>query len=196
MYHIVNDKRAKVSARLIYEGLLECLQSKPFNKITIRDIQEASGVGRATFYRHFDNLSDVLMAKCDAVFSELGVLLDKKHQAKSEEESHSNVYLATVVEYLSENWEIFETLDKVGKRDILYHCLMKYTYDRTKVFAPHLDEHSMEFQLLSHLRAGILDGIINMWLEDGKKEQPEEILRILRGETFQQGLRFMMEIAK
>ena len=196
MYHIVNDKRAKVSARLIYEGLLECLKTKPFNKITIRDIQEASGVGRATFYRHFDNLSDVLTAKCDEVFKELGALLDKKHLETNDGGSNSDVYLGAVVGYLSDNWAIIETLDKVGRRDILYNCQMRYTMERTKVFAPHMDEHSMEFQLISHMRAGILDGIINMWLEDGKKEKPEEILRILRGETFQQGLRFMMEIAK
>ncbi|GEM_PF-5850719 len=70
MYHISKDKRAARSAALIYDGLLECMKKKPFDAVTISDLQKASGVARTTFYRAFDNLSDVLYWKCDTCFSE------------------------------------------------------------------------------------------------------------------------------
>ncbi len=192
MYHIVNDKRAKVSARLIYEGLLECLKKKPFNKITIRDIQESSGVGRATFYRHFDSLSDVLTAKCDKVFSDLSAMLNEKYPTL-ESKRNPEGYLLDVITYLYDNWEIFEILVRVGKRDILYSSRLNYAKERTKIYAPELDEHSIEFQMISHVRAGIMDSIMNIWLEDGRKEKPEEIVRVIHGEGIQRGIRFMME---
>lgn len=71
MYHIRNDKRAIQSSELIYNGLLECIRKKPFDQITISDLQKASGVARSTFYRAFDNISDVLFWKCDTCFNEV-----------------------------------------------------------------------------------------------------------------------------
>lgn len=68
MYHISKDKRTIESARLIYEGLLECLKTKAFDQITVSDLQKESGVARSTFYRAFDNISDVLYWKCDTRF--------------------------------------------------------------------------------------------------------------------------------
>ena len=60
MYHISKDKRALQSSELIYNGLLECIKKKPFDQISVSDLQKASGVARSTFYRAFDNISDVL----------------------------------------------------------------------------------------------------------------------------------------
>ena len=71
MYHIKKDKRSQTSARLISEGLTKCLQKKDFSKITITDIQKESYVGRATFYRLFDKLPDVLAYQCDQVFEDV-----------------------------------------------------------------------------------------------------------------------------
>ena len=76
MYHISNDKRSIQSSELIYNGLLECIKKKPFDQITVSDLQKASGIARSTFYRAFDNLSDVLYWKCDVCFRE--VLYDFK----------------------------------------------------------------------------------------------------------------------
>ena len=59
MYHISKDKRALQSSELIYNGLLECIKKKPFDQISVSDLQKASGVARSTFYRAFDH-SDIL----------------------------------------------------------------------------------------------------------------------------------------
>ncbi len=71
MYHISNDKRARQSSELIYQGLLACLKHKNFDEITVTDLQKASGVARTTFYRAFDNMSDILYWKCDLCFQEV-----------------------------------------------------------------------------------------------------------------------------
>ena len=48
MYHIKQDKRAKASVELICVGLAECLREKPYDKISISDVQRASTVSRST----------------------------------------------------------------------------------------------------------------------------------------------------
>lgn len=64
MYHIKADKRSLASARLISQGLNRLLQAKDFDSITVTDIVNEAGVGRATFYRLFDNTTDVLTYSC------------------------------------------------------------------------------------------------------------------------------------
>lgn len=41
-------------------ALKETMESKPIDKITIRDLVEKCGVNRQTFYYHFDNVYDLL----------------------------------------------------------------------------------------------------------------------------------------
>lgn len=70
MFHISSDKRAERSALLICDGLSECLETKAFHDVTIADISRASTVSRSTFYRLFDNLTDVLDYQCSRLFQE------------------------------------------------------------------------------------------------------------------------------
>lgn len=67
MYHIANDLRAKKSAELICQGLEDCLKEKPLNKIRVIDIYNKCYVSRATFYRLFDSINDVLAYECDII---------------------------------------------------------------------------------------------------------------------------------
>lgn len=45
---------------IITSGLLELIQCKPLNKITIKDILEKTGVSRQTFYNHFQDKDDLI----------------------------------------------------------------------------------------------------------------------------------------
>ena len=44
----------------IKKAFLELMQHKSVNKITVRDIVEACGINRNTFYYHFDNIPDLV----------------------------------------------------------------------------------------------------------------------------------------
>lgn len=44
----------------ITDGLLELMNEMPFEKITVSDIVREAGVGRASFYRHFDSKEAVV----------------------------------------------------------------------------------------------------------------------------------------
>ena len=79
MYRISKSIRTKRSAALICEALEKCLEEKPFDKITIEDIRERCFVSRATFYRLFDELADVLSYECDNIFEER-LRLAKSHE--------------------------------------------------------------------------------------------------------------------
>ena len=54
------DLRVTVTKRIIHEALLKLLEKKAIDKIKINELCELSGVNRSTFYRHYENLQDVL----------------------------------------------------------------------------------------------------------------------------------------
>ncbi|MDE7171390.1 MAG: TetR family transcriptional regulator [Oscillospiraceae bacterium] len=56
----------------ITDGLLELMKETPFEEITISDIVRKAGVGRASFYRHFDSKEAVVRHHMARLLKEWG----------------------------------------------------------------------------------------------------------------------------
>ncbi|MEJ2041653.1 MAG: TetR/AcrR family transcriptional regulator [Reinekea sp.] len=73
LYRNSSDKRVQRSGRLLFEALCKLLERKNFSEIGIREITDAAGIGRATFYRNFDYVDDILKLKVDQLFSYMNI---------------------------------------------------------------------------------------------------------------------------
>ena len=71
-----HDHRVRITKMLLRESFLDLLMHKPIDKITVRELCDAAGVNRATFYAHYHGKDDVLRAVvqsiCDHVLSPVG----------------------------------------------------------------------------------------------------------------------------
>lgn len=174
MYHIRKDKRSAQSAELIYEGLRQCLAHKSFGQITVTDVQKASGVARTTIYRCFDNLSDILYWRCDLAFREAlpGII--------PEEDFSEWALIRQYFAYWTRHSDILELLLEIGRQDILYSCHMKYARQLEEAHGslPGLDKTSARYFLA--VRTGVTIGVLKTWLEEGRKETPEELTAIVK----------------
>jgi AcrR family transcriptional regulator len=56
----VNDARVRRSRAGLRRALLELLQAKPLEQITIRDIADSAGVGYTTYFRHYPSKEALL----------------------------------------------------------------------------------------------------------------------------------------
>ena len=54
------DRRTIITKGMIKYALLELLQNKPYEKITVTALCKQSEITRATFYLHYNNIDDVL----------------------------------------------------------------------------------------------------------------------------------------
>ena len=61
------DPRPARTRALLFEALLELIQEKRWDRIRVQDILERTGVGRSTFYAHYDNKYDLLTDKIPAL---------------------------------------------------------------------------------------------------------------------------------
>lgn len=69
------------TAVLMDEALLQLLQKKDFDYITIKEICIKAGVNRSTFYLHYENLNDLLEESLTYIYSKFtekydGVAID------------------------------------------------------------------------------------------------------------------------
>lgn len=65
-----NDGRNLYVVEHITSALLELMESKPFGSISISEICEKAGVGRASFYRNFKDKEDVIAKHLKALLDE------------------------------------------------------------------------------------------------------------------------------
>ena len=54
------DRRYRYTHNVLKDAMLELLHTMDFNQVTVASLCRQADVGRATFYTHFDNLTDVL----------------------------------------------------------------------------------------------------------------------------------------
>ncbi len=177
MYHIKNDKRSQKSAALILEALLACLKEKPFAELTVTDIQKASFVSRATFYWHFDTLSDVLYWYCDQCFLEAF-----SNYTPMESEAHQEIYHFSryFLDYWLEHSDILELLLSLNRLDIIYDYHLHHFEILMRKYADRLSFPKEHFDYLVGIRSGIMAGVLMAWLRGGKKQSVEAVFAILK----------------
>lgn len=168
MYHIKADKRSQTSAKLISNALYECLKKKDFFDITITDVQRTSGTGRATFYRLFDNLSDVLFYQGEQIFKHT---LD---EYKEHDNQTLDDFFIIFINHWMEHEKLLETIIKCNRSDILFNALYKNKEDFKFFFTElHIEESQLNYFL--GFLTSVLIGILLTWIKYNRKETPDQI---------------------
>jgi hypothetical protein len=164
MYHINKDKRSEASDTLITEGLLTCLKSRSLSEITVTDIQRASSVGRTTFYRHFDCITDVLEYKCDQIFDEIAQP-DNKRRLYSAEET-----VKKFIRIWYKNEHILEAIVKNNRIDIIINSHRKNQSKMKSAFFPKKNLTAEQTEYIIIILSYTMAGILSEWIRNGNKE--------------------------
>lgn len=166
MYHIKQDKRAQNSVQLICDGLLRCLEEKPYEQVSISDVQRASTVSRSTFYRNFDCLDDVLALMCDIGFAEAFAELDK------------SVLRKVVFKYWFRHSDFLEVLVTSRRTDIIFDSFRRSAAELEQ-FKPLLKDPDTYDYFISMLSSSI-SGILVTWVEHGRRESEQELMQKIK----------------
>ena len=172
MFHIKPDKRSETSASLIVEGLYDCLNEKPFSKITITDVQKASTVGRATFYRLFDSLSDVLSYECDNIFQRVVARGREKHfQVKQD------AFVFFFSTWMS-NERLLNVIVESGHIEIINTVFRKYAWEIGSIMSPDEDFSEAEGECITLVISLCMAGILETWIKQDKKQTPQDLTEL------------------
>ena len=165
-----NNRRKRASMQKIEQVLVELLQTKELNQISVSDICKRAGLNRSTFYANYVDiygLADAIREKLEAQVAEL-------YKDEIEQGFNSNNYLL-LFQHIAQNQIFYRTYFKLGYDE--KYKILAYDYNLAK---KHFDNRFIEYHM-EFFKSG-LTKIIKLWLQNGCKETPEEMFEIVKNE--------------
>lgn len=166
------DRRVRRTRRLLGEALLELIQSKNFDAITIRDITEQADIGYATFFRHYESKEELLAEQLEQIIRQL-----------------EDVAREGSGDYFQREGQLF--FDHVAAKEKLYRGLLgdhvhvqvvrRMRESLVEVVKPHMAAHEEAGHVrvpldiaANHVAAATLE-LAAWWLEKGMPYSPAEM---------------------
>ena len=173
MKHIKNDQRAIRSAEAIYAALAELMEDSAFQTIMVSQLVEQAQIGRATFYRNFDGLEDVLQWRSDQIVEEFFVYLADYRQKN--QLSSMLPFLKPILRFFYLNSDVVELLIKANRVDILQQAVHERVVKISRVLGPMLGIPTSALEYGPVIRSGVMMSVLVHWIKGGKRETPDEL---------------------
>ncbi|MEH7072623.1 TetR/AcrR family transcriptional regulator [Neobacillus drentensis] len=183
------DMRIIRTKESIRDALVELIDEKGFEAITVKDITTRAKINRGTFYAHYQDKFD-LITKCEEeIILEMSRLAKQNFPSVIAALGTSSPTLAPfplavlIFEYLNENSGFMKAV--LGpKGDLSFQTRLKnfmwntlFGNDATALIKE--ENLLVPGQYLASYIASAHIGVIQQWLDSGRKETPQEMARIL-----------------
>jgi AcrR family transcriptional regulator len=109
------DARTARTYRALSVALVELMRTQEFDAITVQDLLDRAGVGRATFYSHFRNKDDFLLTDLERMLALL-----ESHFDRVAGRSSRVAPLAELLEHLADAREFADALARSGRMEAVY----------------------------------------------------------------------------
>jgi len=176
------DKRITKTNHLLYDALAKLLREKPYNKITIEDLLQASGVSRSTFYAHFKTKEEVLMSITTMIITH--VFSHSLHEEETHDFSKVSLFdyghlITHTLYHLHDEKNLIEAILSSESKDIFLRDLRK---EITPIAEKSLDLNILRTRELPRdLRvAEITESFVLLiiyWFNSDCKETPENLTK-------------------
>lgn len=166
------DRRIRYTKMMIRQALLELMENKPINKITVTEICTVADINRGTFYTYYTDPYDLLTQIENALYTDINRSLEK-----SKDVGMNLKVLEEIMEYLSKNSAFIKVLiSKNGDQDFVRRIVNIYhekTVSEWCLVNPEATPEKLE--LLYIFISGGIVGIIQNWFVNDTKQSHKEV---------------------
>ena len=157
----------------ISKALIELLNNKPLDLITIKELAKKAEISRTAFYNNFNNLDDVLKYIYQRAHKQIF-----KEKYSQLEYVYSDEHILDMISFFDKNsilllvlikWNLIELIAKYNTEIVL-----SYTQHYKNKF---IREHAFYFISYYH---GSLFNICTYWITNGKQESIETLFKIIK----------------
>lgn len=176
------NQRITITKRMLKEGLLQLMETKSIQKISVSELCRASGINRVTFYNHYAEPADILTEIGDDMVSDILSLL-KERQIHRHASLQERVEFAC--EYLLQNKKIAKLVFQNNTPESEFASKLFHGQDEWKAASEKLasvygeDGKELLFDFMIH---GVYS-MITKWLLDDVQKTPKEMGRLIGGIT-------------
>ena len=165
----MEKNRAYSVRREIMDAFMKLMAEKMYMEITVTDIINKAGVARASFYRNFNSISDIIEAIADE-FSEDLVEAILPNLSGTDERKWREFLFNHFYQFLRRQKEIVEI--RFENLPVLFTRLDNKIEQKQALLPPETirDKYSVIGKM------GLINSITRKWMESGAKESPEEMI--------------------
>lgn len=174
------DRRVRRTRDRLGDALVELVQEKPFDSITVQDLLDRAGVARSTFYVHYRDKDDLLLSDVDEFFESLATMLSRRGDRSDR--------VAPVREFfghVAQQRRLLAALTDAGRIHDLFELGRGHFargIDRRLAELPRGRGIDRERRVaLGHAYAGALLALLHWWIHSNMPETPEQIDALYHG---------------
>lgn len=175
MYHVRRDKRSRQSSGQIYEALSALMGEGEYGGITVTALVKRAGVGRATFYRNFDCIDDVLHLRCDLLFDDLArlMMLEKEKTTADDALEATRRLFLVFLRFWDQESELIRQLITARSYGHLMGAFEALFVRISGAEAQRLNVPGQFTEYLNAMQCGAAIGVLLRWIYNGKPTPPE-----------------------
>lgn len=181
------DERYTTADDAIKESLFLLMKEKSIDKITVSDVIKRAGVVRSTFYKHFENIPDLVTALEDQTIRDIFSIIDAFHP--DNDISMCQSYFMTLCDYTMNNPFLIELLRSPRGDQFLEKAItMFHTYvSRVTEQKTASKEDKEYFSFVVACSIGSTIGVLHKWTTENFRTPKETVAHVLT-ESFVKGL--------
>ncbi len=183
-----NESKYFNTAVKMDKALIDLLEKKDFEYITIKEICASAGVNRSTFYLHYENTADLLKETTQYITDSFLSYFSVEKQSIAYKFENCDLkdlvfvtpeYLSPYLTFIKENQRIFKTsIKQFGSMDFdsVYNKMFKYIFNPVlaRFDFPEKDRaYILKFYLVG------ITAIVMEWLKNDCSEEIDNIIRII-----------------
>lgn len=178
------DPRIHRTRALLWDALVRLMSERGFSDITVSDVAAASGVNRATFYRHFETKEDLFRQGCRDILLPLARDMSAR-SPRFDDRDAVEANLRHLFELIAARRSLFLVLFRSEgnqeafsiAEDLIFDVLFKERLASLPA-DPAGGKLPVEPDLLAHTMTSMMMGLLRWWIGDEAPYSPAQIARI------------------
>ena len=171
------DRRIKYTKKIIKDTFITLLSKKELNKITVSEICKIADINRATFYRYYLDVYDLL----NHIEKDFEEELKNAYHPENEDENTIFLFSKSMLTVFLENKELVKILFSTNENIYFLNNILEIAYEKCKEKwqkeLPELSTEDMEYAAIFIFNGAL--GVVNFWVKNNFNKDIDEISRII-----------------
>lgn len=170
------NRSVRNTKKKLRNGLLQLMEQKSINEITVKELTELVDINRGTFYFHYSDVADLLHKIEDDFFFQFYQRLN--NDVRSNDDAYP--YLQAVFSFLKENHDLCKILFSENGDILFANRIRKLVEERAYHFWQQtvLNHDEKRMAIYNAFMINGCIGVIQNWLNNGMQESTEEISQL------------------
>jgi AcrR family transcriptional regulator len=180
------DRRQARTKQFLYKALMELMEEKGTEGVTVTDITTRADINRGTFYLHYRDVPDMLDQIKEEVFNEIQkviVQLDMREAVKYVDLDKPYPIFVLIIEELARHADFLKVMFG-PKGDLSYairfrQFMASHIFNKLNYYQPKEENFLIPRDYLVAYMSSANFGLVMHWLESGMTQSPYQMGQIM-----------------